>query len=276
MPETVETVETVCLCSRSQFELVIIPLFKSMASASNGQDPITDGKLWPTAKPRTCDKCGESYPSIIKFNAHRATCKKLKCSKCVLRFATRQELKAHAETHCVRFQCDECETKPFSSQGQLENHKKLAHDHVIKCPHCDATFCRVDKRDSHVKAKHTAETANKCACGATYVKKCQLESHEKQCVASPLGAANAVKRKFEELVESSLSQGEGDEAGMNVASFAVEAFDTVREAAQQKQKGEQRVCCTTCGTPYGNLESLKRHMRKKHPRASGSGNEGGA
>ena len=240
-----------------------------MASASNGQDPITDGKLWPTAKPKTCDKCGESYPSRIKFNAHRATCKKHKCTKCVLRFATGQELKAHTETHSVRFQCDECETEPFHSQGALEYHKKVAHNGVIKCPHCDKTFSRADNRDAHVKNKHNAETTNTCACGKAFVKKWQLERHEKECVVSPIGAANAVKRKYTELVQDKMEE-EDDGDWVDAAELSIEAVAIVRGEAQKKVK------CPTCGAPFGNTESLKRHIRKKHPRASGSGNEGGA
>jgi uncharacterized C2H2 Zn-finger protein len=230
--------------------------------------PITDGRLlFPRAKPKICDKCDESYPSISKFNAHRATCKKHKCSHpsgCDLRFTTGQELKEHARSHRIRFQCDECETEPFHSQGALEYHKKAVHGSVIKCPHCDATFCRPDVRDDHVKNKHNAETVNKCACGATYVKKCQLERHEEQCIVSPMGAANAVKRKYAELVQDKMEE---EDDWIDAAALSTEAVAIVREEAQKKVK------CETCGAPYGNRESLERHIRKKHPRASGSGNE---
>ena len=94
----------------------------TMASIDMGQDNRDDDngnleqnatevcKVWPTAKPKICDKCGESYPSIIKFNAHRGTCKKYKCSQCDFRFTTDKELKTHAVTHRVRFHCDQCET----------------------------------------------------------------------------------------------------------------------------------------------------------------------
>ena len=245
--------------------------------------PIADGcRLFPRAKPQLCDKCGEIYPSTTKFNAHRATCKKHKCSNCDLRFTTAQELKEHAVTHRIRFQCDECETEPFHSQGQLENHKKLSHSGVIKCPHCDKTFTWAQHRDAHVKNKHT-ETANKCACGASYVKKWQLDRHEQECVVSPTGAANAVKRKYAELVQDKTRESIRDEdavSGLDAvalsslssaqrAELGEEASDIVRKEAQQKMQ----VSCETCGAPYGNRESLKRHIRKKHPRASGSGTE---
>ena len=115
-----------------------------------------------------------------------------------------------------------------------------------------------------------------------------MERHEQECVVSPIGAANAVKRKYAELVS-----GDDEMREKDVATLTLEVFDMVCEAAQKKiRKGEEsrslggttdsvteRVCCETCGAPYGNRESLKRHIRKKHPRsgeaiiASGSGNE---
>jgi len=244
---------------------------KKMASSSNGdgQDATQLMGLFPRAKPKLCEKCGESYPSIMKFNAHRATCKKHKCSNCDLRFTTGQELKEHAGTHRIRFHCDECETEPFQSQSALAQHKKIAHDGVIACPHCAKTFNWAHHRDEHVKNKHDTETAKKCACGATYVKKWQLERHEQECVVSPTGAANAVKRKYTELVQETAPASENPRAGiMDVAAEAV-----LEEAQKKIKSGEERVCCDTCGVPFKDRESLKRHARKKHPRASGSGNE---
>jgi len=119
----------------------------------------------------------------------------------------------------------------------------------------------VDKRNQHVKNKHNAQTANKCACGATYVLKWQLERHEQDCIVSPIGGAEAVKRKYQELVENAST-----EQDLDVAVLALKAFDMVREGAQKKLKQ----CCDTCGTSFKDKESLKRHIRKNHPRSSGS------
>ena len=61
-----------------------------------------------------------------------------------------------------------------------------------------------------------------------------------------------------------------DEAALS--TIKEEAFNIVREEAQKKLQGGD-FGCETCGAPFGNRESLKRHIQKKHTRASGSGNE---
>ena len=128
-----------------------------------------------------------------------------------------------------------------------------------------------------MKNKHNAETVNKCKCGATYVHKWQLERHEQDCVVSAIGSANAVKRKYEELImevqEHTLNGNDASadaalyhREGMDVAGLALKAFDLVREATENKLNN----CCDTCGTSFKDKESLKRHIRKKHPRSTGS------
>ena len=115
-----------------------------------------------------------------------------------------------------------------------------------------------------------------------------MERHEEDCIVSPVGGANAVKRKYTELVsgltdEAQVSQ---EEDAVSTRTGMMEAAtEAVREEAHKKIKsGEEsrtieRVCCDTCGVWYKDRESLKRHIRKKHPRsgeaiiASGSGNE---
>ena len=108
---------------------------------NSGQDTTEVCKVWPTAKPKICDKCGESFPSIIKFNAHRSTCKKYKCLKCDLCFITAKELEKHVVTHRVRFICDRCET-----------------DHSIQRTNSKITkrTCMVSPSNAHIAPKHSA------------------------------------------------------------------------------------------------------------------------
>ena len=127
---------------------------------------------------------------------------------------------------------------------------------MIKCPHCDQTFKWAHIRDEHVKNKH--DPSNKCACGATYAKKCQFERHQEECILCPAGGANAVKRKFAEISQ-------GEEGLADATGLALKAFDMVREEA--RKKSELRLN----GVSYKNKESLKRQLRKLNARASGSG-----
>ena len=222
------------------------------------------------AKPTPCNKCGEVFPSLTQFNAHRATCKKHKCTMCDLRFVTGAKLKEHTKTHRVCFRCDECDDEPFQSKSALDQHKLWAHNVIITCPHCPQTFKWATHRDEHVRGKHGNDgVCNACACGQTYVKKWQLDRHEQECPVSKIGAKIAVKRKFSELIA------EESRIEYDASAIALQAFDMVREAAEKKIKAaaekkiEAASCefvCGVCQTKLGNNESLKRHMRKMHPR----------
>ena len=108
------------------------------------------------------------------------------------------------------------------------------------------------------------------------MKKWQLERHQEDCIVSLIGGAKAVTRNYEELSmsvpsvkESQVSMKDtisGGGAELDHAVLALKAFDTVREEAQKKLS----LCCDTCGTSFQDKESRKRHIRKKHPRSTGS------
>ena len=86
-----------------------------------------------------------------------------------------------------------------------------------------------------------------------------LKTHEETCVASSAGAAKAVKRKYDTLLET--AEGETPEEVM------VKAQEMVRNEAHAKLDEQNSwVQCTLCGKTYSNNESLKRHRREAHPR----------
>ncbi len=98
-----------------------------------------------------------------------------------------------------------------------------------------------------------------------------------------------MKRKYAELLSGLEDKTREEDAlsGLDEAALSTEAFNMVCEEAHKKIKSgeesritkQERVCCDTCGISYKDRESLKRHTRKKHPRAiiasgiSESGNE---
>ena len=213
------------------------------------------------AIPVECKFCGMQFSSVTsKKKGH--TCLRHQCPKCVLKFETQQQLKEHMESHKSRFHCSDCDIAPFRSENALTEHKSDAHGVLILCPHCSTSFQRVVDRDRHVKNKHTAETANRCACGRTYVRMIDLKTHEETCVASSAGAAKAVKRKCDALFsEKKKADGENPEEVM------AKALEMVRNEARAKiDEQNSWVQCTLCGKTYSNNESLKRHRREAHPR----------
>ena len=105
---------------------------------------------------------------------------------------------------------------------------------------------------------------NACACGQTYVKKWQLDRHEQECPVSKIGAKIAVKRKFNELIAETTEESRIE---YDASAMALKAFDMVREAAEKRIKAaSSEFVCGVCQTKLGNKDSLKRHMRKMHPR----------
>ena len=147
----------------------------------------------------------------------------------------------------------------------------LAHEEPIKCPSCDKAFDRIDTRDRHIEAAHGDGFA--CPCGKVFTRtdtrtrhmkectkvgpslKCEcglvvphmdaFKTHQDGCVLSKPGAAQAVKRRFDEI--------EGDRA-----EAAIQALEDVAVAANAKMA----TTCLGCGGVFVNVRSLGRHKRK--------------
>ena len=77
----------------------------------------------------------------------------------------------------------------------------------------------------------------------------------------------AVQRYMTAAIFDDLETGEEDDDGdlVDAAMLTTEAVASVLEEAHAQ--AQKKVKCDTCGALYGNLESLKRHIRKKHPRS---------
>ena len=116
-------------------------------------------------------------PSRMDYLVHRKSCKlRFPCGQCSETFGSKKKLAEHEKTHRVTYVCDLCDTEPFCSQDRLEEHKWLAHEVPIKCPSCEKTFTRTDKRACHVKEVH-GDGPPTCACGKIYTRGDNLLRH---------------------------------------------------------------------------------------------------
>lgn len=102
------------------------------------------------------------------------------CPECNKTFSNKYNMFAHmrSHTHTAVYPCDKC-TRTYRNQGNLTQHKRLAHQGILKfiCGECGEAFPSRSERDIHARI-HSGETPYKCShCGKSYRAKNTLSRH---------------------------------------------------------------------------------------------------
>ena len=205
--------------------------------------------VWDTApKPKTCEKCGQLFPSHGAFYAHRKTCREtFPCGQCAERLGSKGELKAHLKLHSHgHLTCGLCDRPPFRSQFALDHHRHEEHGVELKCA-CGKAYSSADHLKRHMKACVATGPSLVCNCGAALQDMEKFREHQEGCVISPPGATKAVKRRFSEII--------GDASGEDREAAALQAFNEVAQVVRAKLA----VTCASCGKGYVNASKLRRH-----------------
>lgn len=139
--DTVGTSNVHAIILENTSELHQVPSKCSATSDSTTEDdsgeiPITTGKRF------TCNECGATYVSQIKYldhlNKHTGN-KPYVCQQCNKQFLTLPYLKNHLKLHSAEYQyvCEIC-GKSFKLKNNLQMHE-LTHskEKPYKCSHCD-------------------------------------------------------------------------------------------------------------------------------------------
>ena len=89
---------------------------------------------------------------------------KFRCYICRLTFSTKDQQKAHLETHKGEkpFKCSDCESG-FTKQRSLKIHMRTVHagEMPYKCKHCEKLFTQGGALNVHMRS-HTEERPFKC------------------------------------------------------------------------------------------------------------------
>lgn len=102
------------------------------------------------------------------------------CPECNKTFSNKYNMFVHMKSHTntTLYACDKC-TKSYRNQGNLNNHKRLAHEGILNflCLECGEAFPTRSARDIHSRL-HTGVKPFKCEhCGKAYRAKNTLTRH---------------------------------------------------------------------------------------------------
>ncbi|XP_037115050.1 gastrula zinc finger protein XlCGF8.2DB-like [Syngnathus acus] len=167
------------------------------------------------------------------------TCKKrVTCSVCSKRFATKQTLITHMRTHTGEkpFSCSFC-GKEFSQKGPMLRHIRVhTGEKPFSCSVCSKTFSQKGSIELHMRT-HTGEKPFRCStCGKTFSQKENMVTHmRKHTGEKPFRCSDCGKmfsRKEHVLTH------------------------------MRTHTGGIPFTCSVCGESYGHRASLTEHMRK--------------
>jgi len=113
-------------------------------------------------KPYHCDMCDAKFSNKFDLYAHEkehSDQRPHKCDMCQETFKTEDNLRFHKMIHSAQepITCKYC-NKYFQTKQQLTEHEKV-HTGPFKCIHCDISYDKATKLSSHIKSKHSKETA---------------------------------------------------------------------------------------------------------------------
>ncbi|CAK1542865.1 unnamed protein product [Leptosia nina] len=111
---------------------------------------------------------------------HHTHEKPYQCNKCSKGFVTRNELRAHSDTHNVekKYNCTTC-NRLFRAKGNLYQHQRRHRNkrRVFICDHCDFEFTYKANLAKHISRMHTS---NSGFCKTCSMNVSQFEEHMKK------------------------------------------------------------------------------------------------
>ncbi|KAF7228933.1 zinc finger protein ZFP2 [Nothobranchius furzeri] len=212
-----------------------------------------------------CQKCGESFNSILDRLRHRQSHvarRQFKCSTCEKVYGRASDLKRHQMKHTGMrpFTCA-C-GKSFTHVWILNKHQQT---HSMERPHscakCGKTFTQLQILNRHLLT-HSGQRPFRCSvCEKGFTQLASLARHERIHTGERPYVCTTCKKTF--LTNGELARHQRTHSTLRPFSChqCPKSFKTKRSQTEhlKSHSGEQPFSCACCGKKFSKSASLTRH-----------------
>ena len=255
-------------CDMVFSRLEAMKMHQNSHSNEKGDAPTTNIS---TGKELSCQVCNQVFEKMSLLKKHlkshdgvKVKVKAYQCNVCHEFFEVESAFNVHKRTHTGEkpHACDQCD-KRFSQMGNLNRHKITHTDQKpFQCETCRKTFNRMDLLKTHKKIHALIEQGFPCnLCAEVFSLKADLKCHKK--MYHPVLRCKTCKSKFSDTVQfdKHLKTHRRDNPfKCNICEMCYSDAESLVNHIAGHAKKEHK--CEICGRVFGQLGSMKQHVRK--------------